>query len=163
MALAAFMVTGCVAGQAAPTQREIAVLKHDIYGQCPLAVDHPSVLLVRSGEVWARMMAQSRTAPPPYDASATDFEQFSILVVALPLTPAPTTVVSLPQKSAVAWANSRRIDVRVNVTQPPAPPGAMLPTVVGSPCVVAWVRALNNVAHVVARTAEGKVLAERKY
>lgn len=159
-ALAALIATGCVNGAARPAPREVAVLKHDIFSQCPLAVAHPSVLLVRARDVWARMLAEARTAPPPYDAGATNFGQRSILIVALPSTPAPTTVVSLPKEGAVFWADQRRLEVRVSVAEPLTPPGVMLPTVVGSPCVVAWLRALDNVDQIVVRTVDGKVLAE---
>lgn len=160
---AALSLAGCVASNASPPPREVAVLKHEVHSQCPLAVNHPSVLLVRSREVWAKMMVEARTVPPPYDAASTNFGQFSVLVVALPSTPAPTTVVSLPGERAVVLSGSRRLEVRVKVTEPETSPGTMLPTVVGSPCLVAWVRAVGDVAHVVARTVEGRVLAEHKY
>lgn len=161
--IAVLSLAGCVASNAPPQPlREVTVLKHDIHNHCPLAVNHPSVLLVRSREVWASMMAKARTVPPPYDAAGTDFGRFSVLVVALPTTPAPTTVVAMPAERAVVLSGSRRLEVRVKVSELETPPGTLLPTVVGSPCLVAWLQAVGDVEHIVARTTEGKLLAERK-
>lgn len=156
-------LAGCAASGAPTSPRELTVIRHEVHGQCPLAVDHPSVLLIRSQSMWAKMLADARTVPPPYDAAATDFARQSIVVVALAPTPAPTTVVAVPPQRAVLFSPaSRKLEVTLQVTEPMQPPGTLLPTVVGLACVVAWVPAVGEVASIVARTTEGKFLAERK-
>lgn len=155
-------LAGCVAINAPPPPRELTVLKHEVHSQCPLAVNHPSVLLVRSPRVWAKMMADAHAVPPPYDAAATDFARQSVLVVALAPTPAPTTLIVVPRERAVLFSLvSRKLEVTLQVIEPTRPPTAMLPTVVGLPCLVAWVPAVGDVASVIARTTDGKLLGER--
>lgn len=154
-------LAGCAASVGQPPSRPLTVLKHEAHQQCPLSVGHPSVMVVRSRGVWAKMMAEARAVPPPYDATATDFGRFAVLVVGLPATPAPTTDVALAGDRAVSFLSAeRRIEVTLRLTQSRPPPGTLLPTVVGSACMVIWVETVGEVLRVTARTVEGKLIAE---
>lgn len=160
--VAALVTAGCAASAGPPSPTEIPIERHDIHAHCPLAVDHPSVALVRSRKAWAQMLAQAHTVPPPYEPTSTDFNRTSILVIALPRTPAPTTKLAVPQRRALLYSVSRRrLDATLEVAEPALAPGMVLPTVVGSACAVLWLPAIDAL-HVTARNSAGALIAESR-
>ncbi len=126
----------------------LRVSHHEVHEQCPLALEHPSVHWVSSKDAWAGWLAKATVLPAPFDLNATDFSRSSILIVALPSTPTPGTVVALDGADAVRYAASTRsVDVRLRVSQARRAPGTMMPMVIGTPCVIAWVPALPDIAN----------------
>ncbi len=167
-AAAACLALGGVAACAAspgestapPAGRAVAVVRHEAYAQCPLQLQHPSVHWVASRTEWSRLLTGARSLPPPYDARDTDFARHAIVLVAMPTTPTPSSV-ALEGPEPVRWhAAEQRLDVTVRASvRDPAGSDIQRAAVVATPCVIVWVQAQADVKQVVARTADGQVIA----
>lgn len=157
----AFVLAGCATSQ--PASLELSAQRHEIHAFCPLAVAHPLATLVRSAPAWRQMLDQARTLPPPYAVEETDFSRTSILVVALPSTPAPTTEVRLPAHGAFLLSSAgKRLDVTLEVNEMPRQPGTALPAIIGSPCAIVWLPQVKDVEQLTVRNSTGRPIAESR-
>lgn len=136
-----------------------APVRADFHALCPLAVGHPSLTPVFDMARWNAVLAAARTSPPPYAAGATDFTRETVIVVALPRTPTPTTNAHLAPGAAVFDAAAGRWTLGLVVERRTVGPGQVGVTVVGEPCLVAWLPARTGVREVVAREVSGGVIA----
>lgn len=140
----------------------LRVSHHEIHEQCPFQLEHPSVHWVSSRDEWVKWLARSTVMPAPYDVNATDFNRSSILIVALPSTPTPSTNVALDGADAVRYvASTKSVDVRLRMSQARRAPGTMMPMVIGMPCVIAWVPRLPDVCRLSVHTSEGTLVMTR--
>jgi hypothetical protein len=144
---------------AAPSGRAVTVLRQETYAQCPLQVQHPSVHWVTTRPDWARMLTVSRSMPPPHDPTETDFTRHAIVLVAMPTTPTSSTVALDGAAPVRLQAGEQRLEVVVRAVARDVPSADMRATVVGAPCAIVWVQAMTDVRQVVARTANGQVVA----
>jgi hypothetical protein len=163
-ALAVALLGGC-AGSAAVSNpageaAEVPVLRQAVHAQCPLAVAHPSASWLRTRQAWSEMLAQALIVPPPYDPAGTDFERESVVVIALPRTPTPSTQVQLPaSRAATVEAASATLRITLAVVPEPRNAGQARALALGTPCVVMWLPALPNVRQLAAHDTEGRPIA----
>jgi hypothetical protein len=156
-------MTACAASVADPVAvppgRAVAVLRQETYAQCPLQVRHPSVHWVTTRPDWARMLAGSRTMPPSHDPNETDFTRHTIVLVAMPTTPTSSTVALDGAEPVRLQAAEQRLEIAVRAVARDVPSADMRATVIGAPCAIVWVQSVNDVRQVIARAANGQVVA----
>jgi len=132
----------------------------DFHAVCPFSVAAPAVVAVPDARRWQNMLAASRTVPPPYEASATNFRRESIVVVVLPYTATPITHAALyPKRPERFDAKTGTLTLWFDVRMEPVKPGEAATTVVGEPCLVTWVAAHPDLEQIIARTSDGRYIA----
>lgn len=161
---ALFGLVGCGLGAATPgATASIAIVDRQFFAQCPLDVPHPSVTLVTDTATWGRMLAAARTAPPPFDAAATAFEQRSVIVIATRTTPTPRTRLSLLDGSVTYGPEKGSLRLSLTVDDLPPLAGQLTTAVVGMPCMVAWTSKLSGVEAIeVRRAGSSEILVEAR-
>ena len=159
-----FGLVGCGMGAAAPGRAlSVAIVDRQFFEQCPVEVPHPSVTLVTDTLTWGRILAAARTAPPPFDAAATSFEQRSVIVIATRTTPTPRTRLSLLDGAVTYGPEKGSLRISVTVDDLPPPAGQLTTAVVGMPCMVAWTSKVSGVdAIAVRRAGSSEILVETR-
>ncbi len=159
-ALALAGAKGCASADQADAAR---ARRADFHALCPLNVAHPAVVPVFDARRWSELLAGARTVPPPYNKDATDFRRDMIVVVALANTPTPMTKAALDSEHPARFDEaSGLLSLRLAVQTTPLAAGRVGATVVGEPCLIAWLPVRSGVREVVASTTGDETIARWK-
>ncbi len=162
LTLAGLVAAGC-ATLAAGTDSKLAVFDRKFFEQCPFGVAQPSLTLVTNQSQWRRMLTSARTAPPPFEASATTFDTKSVLVLATRTTGTPRTRLWVKDDAFVLNPATRSLQVGIDVKEVRPAVGEIEVAVVGLPCLVIWTSRINAASRVEARdSATGALLADAR-
>jgi hypothetical protein len=160
IALVGVGALGC-AGHPGSAQSKFAVLDRQFFDLCPLGVPQPSLTLVTDRLKWRQILASARTAPPPFDASATTFDTISVIILATRATATPRTRLWVRDDAITLDKAARRLRLDIQVSEVRPDPGAVELTVVGMPCLVIWTSRVDEVDTIEARDAvTGRLLIE---
>lgn len=160
--LAAMLAAGCVP-RSFGTDSKLAVVNKQFFAQCPFAVAQPSLTLVTTQSKWLQLLANARTAPPPFDAAATSFDTNSVLILATRATATPRTRLWVENDAFTLSANTRSLQLGIEVSELRPAVGEIEVAVVGMPCLVIWTSRVIAEGRVEARdVATGELLAEAR-
>jgi len=158
--LAALVGLGCVSHSNLANSR-ITVVDRQFFSQCPFGVPQPSLTLVTDRLKWQQILASARTAPPPFDASATTFDTNSVIIVATRATATPHTRLSIKDDAIALNPGARSLQLDIEVADVRPALGEIELTVVGMPCLVVWTSRVLAVDRIEARDAvTGELLTE---
>lgn len=160
IALAGSIALGCVS-RSSGTDLRLAVVDRQFFAQCPFAVQQPSTTLVTDRSKWQQMLANARTAPPPFEASATAFDTNSVIIFAARATATPRTRLWVGADAITLDAAARKLRLDVDIVDMRPAAGELELTVVGMPCLVIWTSRVVGVDRIEARNAAtGELLVE---
>jgi hypothetical protein len=160
--LAGLAAVGCVP-RSSGTESKLAVVDRQFFEQCPFGVAQPSLTLVTNQLKWRQMLANARTAPPPFDATATSFDTSSVLILATRATGTPRTRLWVRNDAFAPDTATRGLQLGIEVSAVRPAAGDIEVTVVGMPCLVIWTSRAIAEDRVEARdAATGELLAEAR-